>query len=122
MSQRRPTTALLLLAVFLFGGLLGPSLHRLEHAEARDARQQAAVARCADHGPHAGPSWEAALPALDDAPCLLCTRALVGLNVAPSPAAQASLTAATSAAPPATRPPSGPACSSLFARGPPVRS
>jgi len=44
MSQRRPTTALLLLAVFLFGGLLGPSLHRLEHAEARDARQQAAGA------------------------------------------------------------------------------
>lgn len=76
-------TALLLLVVFVFGGLLGPVLHRASHglvwSDLRGPASAASDAAC-DHDAHPA-RFEVTVPVLHDDLCPLCVRHLVSLDV-----------------------------------------
>lgn len=73
-----------LLVVFVLGGLLVPTLHRVQHGVAwAELRGEAATAEACDHSRH-GDGFEATLPAFHEDLCALCTRPLVSLLHAPA--------------------------------------
>lgn len=78
----RQQTALLLLAVFVFGGLLGPVLHRASHglvwSDLRGSAPAASDVAC-DHDAHPA-RFEVTVPDLHDDLCPLCVRHLVSLD------------------------------------------
>ena len=87
--RRLPAHSLLLLAGFVLGGLVGPALHRAEHAE---ERARALLAHVAEghhhHGAAVRHGAEAAAPCSEPAAwgllCVLCAGTTVYLSTTPT--------------------------------------
>jgi hypothetical protein len=75
----RTVSALTLLLVFVSGGVLAPTVHRMHHGTATNhaASRLSADAMC-DHAQH-GVAFEVVPPSLHDDPCVLCDRHLTFL-------------------------------------------
>jgi hypothetical protein len=80
-STIRTVSALVLLLVFVGGGVLAPTVHRIHHGTATNhaASRLSADAMC-DHAQH-GVAFEVLPPALHDDPCVLCDRYFTSLAV-----------------------------------------
>lgn len=75
----RTISALVLLLVFVGGGVLAPTVHRIHHGTAANhtAPPSTTDATC-DHAQH-GVAFEVVPPALHDDPCVLCDRHFTSL-------------------------------------------
>lgn len=120
MVPKERLSGLALLAVFLMGGLVGPTLHHIEHTRQRQAQQEQAAASCA-HDVHEAPAYEAFFASLSDqAPCWLCTRNLVASEGGASALSHQHVPASPLALHDSVR--EGAASIQHFIRGPPARS
>ncbi len=86
MSNTHRHSAWLLLAAFLAGGLLAPSVHRLQHAYDLAGQRAAERVHCRGHA-HDGQSVEADLPLFTDLVCPPYHSLFSGVDLAPTYAA-----------------------------------
>ena len=121
MVNRRHISVWLLLAAIVAGGVLGPTLHRVQHGVQRMADQP--VAPCHTDGVHRadGPVWTDAASELGAPECDYCaTRLLV---VPPTPAPSTSpLVVGTTAVQPSSHVAAAHVERPRFIRGPPSLS
>jgi hypothetical protein len=74
----RTVSALVLLLVFVGGGVLAPTVHRMHHVAPGHVSSRAATDAACDHAQH-GVAFEVVPPALHDDPCVLCDRHFTSL-------------------------------------------
>jgi hypothetical protein len=80
MPRSRTLIGLILLATFVVGGALGPSLHRAQHA------MEAGEAPSHTHAAADGPVWCGEPPPVQTPDCALCTSRLVVVRPSPGQA------------------------------------
>jgi hypothetical protein len=118
MHQRRPILVGLLLAIFLVGGVAGPSLHRAQHGAAQIAEQAEEPCHAPKVHQAEGAVWVEAAVDLAVPDCVLCTTRLLVVPSAPVlPAAPRALSMTVGA--PGAHVALAPVAIHHFIRGPP---